>query len=109
MRVNETELYRTIGERLRARREELGLKQSALAAEAGLRRTSITNIEAGRQKAPLHVLYALCLALDLEIGCLLPSNDEVLEQSTVTVELGREKKRIPPEAARVLETLLTKP
>ncbi|MER3429015.1 MAG: hypothetical protein C4334_13180 [Pyrinomonas sp.] len=108
MRVNEPALYRTIGERIRARREELGLNQSALAAEVGLRRTSITNIEAGRQKAPLHVLYALCLALDLEIGCLLPSNAEVIEQSVVTVEFGREKKRIPPEAARVLENLLGK-
>lgn len=106
MRVGENELYRLIGERLRQRREELGLKQSDVAAEVGLRRTSVTNIEAGKQKPPLHVLYGVCIALDIEPAQLLPSNTEVLAHRLVAVEVGNETKRVPPQAAQVLNKLL---
>lgn len=106
MLIGEDDLYRLIGERLRERREELGLKQSDVAAEVGLRRTSVTNIEAGRQKPPLHVLYGVCIVLDIEPAQLLPSNAEVLAQTVVAVEVGNETKRVPPQAAQVLNKLL---
>lgn len=106
MKIADAELYRIVGERLRERREEMELKQSDVAAEVGLRRTSITNIEAGKQKPPLHVLYGLCLALDIELSQLLPTNMEVLAQTAVTVNYDKEATRVPPQAAQVLNKLL---
>lgn len=85
MPVNEELLYRRIGERLKRRREELGLKQGQLADAVGLLRTSITNIESGRQRPPIHLLYALCAALNLEAAHVLPTSEEVSRPSTVPV------------------------
>jgi transcriptional regulator with XRE-family HTH domain len=47
--------------------------QEALAAELGLSRTSITNIERGRQHVQLHTLFALARILNIEPSDLLPS------------------------------------
>jgi transcriptional regulator with XRE-family HTH domain len=72
---NEEALYREIGARIRAEREDLGFDQIELAEHIGLTRTSITNIEAGRQRMLIHTLYALADALGVSITCLLPNND----------------------------------
>ena len=66
-------LYEKIGEQLKQRRIELGFTQDFVADEVGVSRTSITNIEAGSQKLPLHLLYRICLILDLEPSNLLPA------------------------------------
>lgn len=71
------DLYQYIGGRIRAEREELGFLQNDLAQEIGLMRTSIVNIEAGRQRLPIHVLYSIATALGVSVSCLLPKNDEV--------------------------------
>lgn len=65
-------LYREIGRLLRERREKAELSQSAVAGRVGLSRTSITNIENGRQHVTLHVLYALADAVGTTPGALLP-------------------------------------
>ena len=44
------EFYEGLGIAIKARREALGMTQSALASALGLSRTSITNIERGRQR-----------------------------------------------------------
>lgn len=64
--------YREIGSRIRIEREELGFSQKELADGVGLTRTSIVNIEAGRQHLPLHTLYAIADALGVSVYCLLP-------------------------------------
>lgn len=66
-------LYREIGARIRAEREDLGFDQGELAEEIGLTRTSITNIEAGRQRMLIHTLYAIANALGVSITVLLPN------------------------------------
>jgi transcriptional regulator with XRE-family HTH domain len=65
-------LYSEIGRRIKAEREALGFTQIDLAQEIGLTRTSLTNIEAGRQRLPIHVLYAIASALALPVSDLLP-------------------------------------
>lgn len=47
-------IYLAFGSRIRRIREALGLDQGELAKRVGLNRTSITNIEAGRQRILLH-------------------------------------------------------
>ena len=65
-------LYRSIGQLVRAGRKEAELTQDELAQRVGLTRTSINNIEHGRQKIQVHTLYALAEALSVPASALLP-------------------------------------
>jgi len=65
------ELYIGIGARLRAAREARGLNQTDFGARLGLNRSSVSNIEAGRQRPMLHTLTAAAQALGVELGALL--------------------------------------
>ena len=65
-------VYETLGRSVRARREYNGLTQDQLAKRIGLTRTSITNIEKGRQKIQVHVLCAIAEALDAPSSAFLP-------------------------------------
>lgn len=46
-------IYRQFGAKVEALRNALGISQDELAKRVGLKRTSITNIEAGRQRVLL--------------------------------------------------------
>ena len=70
----ENTLYKTIGGKIQKQRVKLDLTQEELAKKATMNRTSITNIENGIQKAPLHVLYQLASILNLSIFDLLPES-----------------------------------
>lgn len=65
-------LYSEIGRRIKAEREALGFSQLDLAQEIGMLRTSVANIEAGKQRLPIHVLYAIATALAIPVSDLLP-------------------------------------
>jgi transcriptional regulator with XRE-family HTH domain len=62
------ELYITIGQLIRRRRENRGLPQQKVADEIGLSRASVTNIEAGRQRIFLDQLVAICRVLEIELS-----------------------------------------
>jgi len=104
--VNNEYLYSTLGRRMRMRRLELGMTQAQLAASADILRTSIANIEAGRQKAPLHVLYKVSAALDIDLLTVLPSVADVVQRNTVFVEQDESIKATMPKAALFLRQLL---
>jgi len=70
--TREDALYREIGMHIRKERKDLGFSQIELAEEVGLTRTSIVNIETGRQRLPIHVLYTVAEALGVSVACLLP-------------------------------------
>lgn len=74
-------LYELVGSKVRRERENLNprMSQACLAEKVGLTRASVVNIEAGRQKAPLHVLWQIAEALGTELPLLLPHPDEYLE------------------------------
>jgi transcriptional regulator with XRE-family HTH domain len=80
MRSNEHDrLYRLIGERVRDARERKGLTQTALAAKLKLSRVSVVNIECGRQRPPIHVLWQIGEHLGSEVSGLIPRHREYLE------------------------------
>jgi len=62
-----------MGKLVRARRKKLDLTQDDLAQRVNLKRTSITNIEKGRQKIQLHTLFDLAAALEVDPVTLIPS------------------------------------
>jgi transcriptional regulator with XRE-family HTH domain len=106
MAINHVFLYQQVGERLKQRRAEMRLTQTQLSERVGVLRTSITNIEAGRQHPPLHLLYALCQVLGLEVTEVLPTIAEVVQPTSVFVEIDGKMQQIPPKTARLLQELI---
>ena len=104
MQVNETVLYNLIGERVRRQRVQMDMTQAQLADAVGVLRTSIANIEAGRQKPPLHLLYKLCMELGVEVADILPSNAVISQPTTVTIE-GTPKEEFPKTAEFLMQLL----
>lgn len=66
--------YEEVGRLVRKKRTERRMTQEELGAAISLTRTSITNIERGRQKLLLHTLTAIAEALRVAPGDLLPDN-----------------------------------
>lgn len=64
-------LYEEIGRRIRAFRKDRGLTQGDLGAAVGLMRSSMANVEVGKQRTPLHTLITIaqCLGTDLQTPC----------------------------------------
>jgi len=66
--------YQQLGDNIRVRRKTRNLSQDALAKLVGLTRTSLTNIESGRQHPPLHILCEIAAQLDVAVPQLLPQS-----------------------------------
>lgn len=83
-------VYRAFGDRVRMhRKQRKGLTQEKLGQLVGLSRTSITNIEKGRQHVSLHQLFDIAEALRVRADALLPSVHEASRNSTIV-------KKLPP-------------
>ena len=70
-------MYARLGSHIRSRRDQIGMTQAELASGVGLSRTSITNIERGRQPMLVHQLCALAAMLHVDV-C------ELIRESRVT-------------------------
>lgn len=64
--------YLQVGANIQKARKRQGLNQDGLAQAVQLTRSSIANIEAGRQRALIHTVVLIAQVLDVEIGELLP-------------------------------------
>ncbi len=106
MKTNEALLYQKLGQQLRQKRESAKLTQAQLAERVTVLRTSITNIEAGRQKAPLHLIYELCAVLQVDIKDMLPLMSDLVEIQNSTIEMGGRLKNVPPISADLIDKLL---
>jgi len=78
-------LYRGVGRKIRQTRENTHLSQNLLAKRLGISRTSMVNIEAGRQRAPLHLLWQIAELLETKVALLIPSPEELLAPQNQTV------------------------
>ena len=56
-------VYVMVSAKIRMVREALGMDQAELAKRVGYTRTSIVNLEAGRQRIPLHQVEEIARAL----------------------------------------------
>jgi transcriptional regulator with XRE-family HTH domain len=74
--VGDDEFYRHVGSKVRSARLAAGISQTLLASRIGLTRSSITNIEAARQRVPLYHFVLISRALNREMSELLPENPE---------------------------------
>jgi transcriptional regulator with XRE-family HTH domain len=83
-------IYEEFGRRLRSARKAANLTQEDLAERVGLSRTSITNIERGRQHVPLHMLFSLATAVGVEPAELLPQKEAAYTLEMIDQELLKE-------------------
>lgn len=108
--IDEKRLYTALGERIRSAREghPTGrMTQADLADAVGLERTSITNIEKGNQKIPVHMLYRLCQVLRIPISEILPALAEVSrEEESAQLNFGGQTYRTTPRVAEALSEFL---
>jgi transcriptional regulator with XRE-family HTH domain len=81
MSDNEDDFYRHFGIILRDKRKSSGLSQEDLGTSVGLNRTSISNIEKGRQKILLHTFCDVARVLKVEPNSLLPTQHNEVAQS----------------------------
>lgn len=111
--ISDEKLYQVLGARLKKLREgEDGnprFTQAELAVKVGLERTSITNIEKGNQKVPLHVLYKLCEVLKVDISSVLPPLSEVQEDESAfrEISIGDSSAKVTPLAAQIIQSIIS--
>lgn len=67
-------LYAQLGAKIKDCRLKVGFNQSKLAEALDMSRASIINIEQGKQRPPLHLLYDISSILGVEVAELLPVN-----------------------------------
>jgi len=81
MEFNEARLYEMVGAEIRGARVRTTprMSQATVAKRLGISRASMVNIEAGRQHAPLHLLWRIAEILDTELALLVPSRAEYLK------------------------------
>lgn len=70
-----TRLYEEIGFRIHKARVQRRMTQRELAECLGHTRTSVVNIESGRQRIPVDLLVMIAEWLDVPVATLLPDAD----------------------------------
>jgi len=77
------QLYEAIGERIRAARVHARTTQTELGQRVGLTRSSIANIEAGRQRVMIHTLLQVADALEVVLADVVPECNSASHSSAV--------------------------
>lgn len=103
-RQGEFEVYAHVGREIAKCRADAGLSQAALATAIGLTRTSISNIEKGRQKMLVHTLLDIAAALSVPVASLLPTG-EVRNESVGLAFSGSE---VSPAERATISAILDK-
>jgi len=91
--TGEVTYYRELGHRIQRARTKKGLTQESLASLVGLSRTSVVNIERGRQKVLAHTLVRLARALKEDIADLAREPKEDLKMDELVRGLPEQEKR----------------
>jgi len=102
MTIDRDSLYAQIGKRIQVKRANLGMTQSELAKQLGLSRTSIANIEAGNQNAPIHVFYEICVILQIRPVEIFPEVDGISSSIVVGDSIANELGGVAGNLLRVL-------
>lgn len=99
--LDDTKLYAMLGERiLRLRRMQSPLmSQERLAKILGLTRTSVTNIERGKQKVTLDTLYRVCETFGIQVTDLMPALSEVARAADQSVVVAGQAYALPAKTA----------
>ncbi|BBI34954.1 helix-turn-helix domain-containing protein [Cohnella abietis] len=72
-------IYAEIGRRIREERDKKGWTQQELSDKTEFTRSSIANIESGRQKIQVHVLFVFATIFNINPVELLPQADALIK------------------------------
>ncbi|MCX6238800.1 MAG: helix-turn-helix transcriptional regulator [Bacteroidia bacterium] len=84
-------LYIAIGLKIKEIRQAKGMNQESFARSLNLTRASIANIEQGRQRATIHLIYDICKKTEVNITDILPviqKGDELLAMWQKRIEIA---------------------
>lgn len=95
MAHRENDFYQRLGASIRRSREEADLTQTELAAMVGVSRTSLTNMELGRQRILVDQLASVAMALNTSVGDLM-SNIELEDKALAS------KQKLPRTVSQFL-------
>lgn len=96
--------YLSVGKKVKQARENRSYTQEELASKVSLSRTSITNIEQGRQQFMVHTLLEIATALDVNHASLLPE----IKHTKFADTLDEKLKELPPNERRWIKSALKK-
>lgn len=94
--------YEQVGVLLKSARQSAGLTQEQLADGLGLTRASVANLEAGRQRVPVHTLLAAADVVGVELTTLLPS----MRQQAMEPQLRGVTRSTPGSHVEMLRNLI---
>jgi transcriptional regulator with XRE-family HTH domain len=101
--ITPNEFYVKLGDSIRRRREESRLTQAELGESLGLSRTSVTNIERGRQRLLIDQFQRVCNVLGVSTDTLLAGLDA---EERPVVRQPSELKQMPTVTAYLQRTLV---
>ncbi|GAB3832936.1 helix-turn-helix transcriptional regulator [Pontibacter rugosus] len=85
-------LYISLGKRIREERERAKFKQTNFAELLSISRASLVNIEQGKQRPPLHIIYEIAKLLKVSITDLLPDLDALDKEIDSNIKKQIEEK-----------------
>jgi transcriptional regulator with XRE-family HTH domain len=85
-------LYEIIGLRIKNFRENKKISQTELGDKVELTRSSVANIESGRQKVQIDTLYNIAQTLEVEIQDLLPKLVELSSDNNELLNINYDPK-----------------
>lgn len=110
--IPDEQIYLIIGGKIKEARDNLKVSQTELAKRISIARTSLSNIESGKQKLPIHLLYKIASALGIPVTALLPGIGEqetdiksLLNQKIVINEQGTGEILKDQEKERILDLI----
>lgn len=84
------QIQRAIGLMIKARRAAIGMSQETLSAAIGLSRSSVANIESGRQKIGVSLLYLMADVLQTTPHELLPPYQGKTDSKGLEIPMPKE-------------------
>lgn len=87
LEVTTDPFYIELGRRISHRRRQLNKTQEELALVVGLKRTSITNLERGRQKVLIHTLVEVANCLQISVCDLIPDQRGLTKRGVAGLEI----------------------
>lgn len=104
--MKEDPISKAFGARLVHHRKKIRMTQLDLAKRVGLGRTTIANIERGRQTVSLPLFFRFAIALNVPVGDLLPSIQVSLSGKTIACDVPGAIGNVPNKAQIWAEEVL---
>jgi transcriptional regulator with XRE-family HTH domain len=95
--------YSETGKKIQLFRHQRDISQEALGRAVGLTRTSISNVEKGRQKLLIHSLFDIAEALSVEVAQLLPDKTSL---NSVSQEVTNILAKLPEQERQFIEAAI---